>query len=397
MSRHKHPDKRFDIVDLDPYGAPVQFLDGAVQSVANGGLLCVTCTDMAVLCGNAAETCYTKYGAVSLRGKNGHEHALRIVLQCIEAHANRYGRYIEPLLSLSIDFYVRIFVRVFTSQKKCKETSSKLGHVYRCTGCETMTTQPLGELVKDEKNNVKYVLPKGPPVDRKCKFCQHSHIIGGPYWIAPIHDMDFVSRLSESLANCEHLGTRSRMEGMLALVNEELPDVPFYYLNDRLCSMVKVKMAKYNVFRSAFLNAGYRISGSHANKAAIKTDAPPEFIWDMIRAYAKGIPSNPENRTVVAKAILERENPFSIPPVEIDFTENENAEPPSRKLKLLRFQQNPPNWGPKSKARKFCGTDEVFDKREKNQGKHSGKRQFEVIEEANKKEKLDNGVTEISP
>ena len=29
-------------------------------------------------------------------------------------------------------------------------------------------------------------------------------------------------------------------------------------------------------------------------------------------------------------------------------------------------------------------------------GKHSGKRQFEVIEEANKKEKLDNGVTEIS-
>ena len=91
--------------------------------------------------------------------------------------------------------------------------------------------------------------------------------------------MDFVSRLSESLANSEHLGTRSRMEGMLALVNEELPDVPFYYLNDRLCSMVKVKMAKYNVFRSAFLNAGYRISGSHANKAAIKTDAPPEFIW----------------------------------------------------------------------------------------------------------------------
>ena len=36
----------------------------------------------------------------------------RILLQCLEAHATRYGRYIQPLLSLSIDFYARVFVRV---------------------------------------------------------------------------------------------------------------------------------------------------------------------------------------------------------------------------------------------------------------------------------------------
>ena len=81
----------------DPYGSPTQFLDSAVQCVADGGLLCVTCTDMAVLCGNASETCYSKSGAVSLRGKNCHEMALRIVLQCIESHANRYGRYIVSI------------------------------------------------------------------------------------------------------------------------------------------------------------------------------------------------------------------------------------------------------------------------------------------------------------
>ncbi len=42
---------RFDVVDLDPYGSPATFLDGAVQSICDGGLLLVTCTDMAVLCG----------------------------------------------------------------------------------------------------------------------------------------------------------------------------------------------------------------------------------------------------------------------------------------------------------------------------------------------------------
>ena len=51
MYENRRYEDRFDVVDLDPYGAPVTFLDGAVQSVADGGLLLVTCTDMAVLCG----------------------------------------------------------------------------------------------------------------------------------------------------------------------------------------------------------------------------------------------------------------------------------------------------------------------------------------------------------
>ena len=49
MYNHRSKDNRFDIVDLDPYGSPTPFLDGAVQSVEEGGLLCVTATDLAVL------------------------------------------------------------------------------------------------------------------------------------------------------------------------------------------------------------------------------------------------------------------------------------------------------------------------------------------------------------
>lgn len=64
---------RYDAIDLDPYGCPSIFLDSAVQAVEDGGLLLVTATDMAVLAGNAAETCYSKYGAVSLRIKCCHE------------------------------------------------------------------------------------------------------------------------------------------------------------------------------------------------------------------------------------------------------------------------------------------------------------------------------------
>lgn len=50
-------DKRFTVVDLDPYGGPNKFLDGAIQSIQEGGLLMVTATDMAVLAGNTPEAC----------------------------------------------------------------------------------------------------------------------------------------------------------------------------------------------------------------------------------------------------------------------------------------------------------------------------------------------------
>ena len=51
MYESRRIEDRFDVVDLDPYGSPATFLDGAVQSICDGGLLLVTCTDMAVLCG----------------------------------------------------------------------------------------------------------------------------------------------------------------------------------------------------------------------------------------------------------------------------------------------------------------------------------------------------------
>lgn len=74
MYKHRFPYvKQFQVIDLDPYGSPTQFLDGAVQSICDGGLLCVTCTDMGALCGNHGEAAYAKYGSMPYRSKYCHE------------------------------------------------------------------------------------------------------------------------------------------------------------------------------------------------------------------------------------------------------------------------------------------------------------------------------------
>ena len=181
-------------------------------------------------------------------------------------------------MSLSIDFYCRVFVKVRTGQRKCKESTSKLGHVYQCFGCESLAFQPLGKTsLSKDGTNLKFSLPHGPPVDRNCKFCSHSHHIGGPIWLAPIHNVKFVEKLLDSLP-C-HLGTIDRLVGMLSMVLEELEDVPLYYELTRVCNITKQSCGKLTTFLSAVLNAGYRVSLTHANRVGVSHH---RFLFIMI-------------------------------------------------------------------------------------------------------------------
>lgn len=54
-------------------------------------------------------------------------------------------------------------------------------------------------------------------------------------------------------------------------------------------SIVRCQTPPMVKFRSALLNAGYNVTYSHANKVSIKTDAPNEVIWDVVRAWEKVI------------------------------------------------------------------------------------------------------------
>lgn len=362
---HTHKMDRFDVIDLDPYGSPAVFLDAAVQAVKDKGLLLVTCTDMAILCGNSSETCRAKYGAVSLKSKCCHEMALRIVLQSIESHANRYGRYTVPLLALSVDFYVRVFVRVYSGAAMVKRSTSKLGMVYQCSGCETFTLQPLGRCTEKGKN-FKFSPAQGPPVGLSCSHCGHKHHVGGPVWINPLHDVDFVQRLIKRVSSSSHLyGTSKRMLGIFHLLTEEL-QTPLYFLLDRLASTVRVSTPSMLQFRSALLNAGHKVSFSHACKNSVKTDAPMEFVWDTIRTWKLQHPSTkPLEPGSPGEGIMS-----TAPTATVNFKIHPEANPSSREQQLLRYQVNPERyWGPKTRAKTSLWSNKESDKQQRLQGK----------------------------
>uniref|UniRef100_A0A8D2DF84 tRNA (guanine(26)-N(2))-dimethyltransferase n=1 Tax=Sciurus vulgaris TaxID=55149 RepID=A0A8D2DF84_SCIVU len=325
MYQHQKVSERFDVIDLDPYGSPAPFLDAAVQAVSEGGLLCVTCTDMAVLAGNSGETCYSKYGAMALKSRACHEMALRIVLHSLDLRANCYQRFVVPLLSISADFYVRVFVRIFTGQAKVKASA-----------------------------RVKFSAACGPPVSPECEHCGQRHQLGGPLWAEPIHNLDFVGRVLEAVsANPGRFHTSERIRGVLSVITEELPDVPLYYTLDQLSSTIHCNTPSLlqwaQALGSALLHAGFRVSLSHACKNAVKTDAPSSALWDIMRCWEKECPVKRErlSETSPAFRILSVE-----PRLQANFTIREDANPSSRQRGLKRFQANPEaNWGPRPRAR----------------------------------------------
>lgn len=83
---------------------------------------------------------------MSLKGVSyPHELALRIVMASVQRDANRYQRCVEPVLCVFVDFYVRIFVRVYDSKSQLKKSPARVGMLYHCLSCQSFETQRLGE------------------------------------------------------------------------------------------------------------------------------------------------------------------------------------------------------------------------------------------------------------
>ncbi|KAM0005590.1 putative tRNA (guanine(26)-N(2))-dimethyltransferase [Helianthus debilis subsp. tardiflorus] len=214
------------------------------MSIADEGMLMCTATDMAVLCGCNGEVCYSKYGSYPLKAKYCHEMALQVLLECIEIHANRYKRYIVPVLSVQMDFYIRVFVRIYT---------------------------------------VRYLPGFGPVVPQECSDCGKKYNMGGPIWSAPIHDQDWVtSILSDMKSMKARYPAFDRISAVLTTISEELPDVPLFVSLQSLCATLKCTSPSSVVFRSAVINAGYRISGTHVNLLGLSMD----IIWDIMCCWA---------------------------------------------------------------------------------------------------------------
>ena len=338
---------RWDVIDLDPYGSVAPFLDAAIQAVEDGGMLNITCTDMAALGGSHPETCYGRYAAFPIqRAGYLQELALRILWYSIASTAAKYGRTVKPILSVGMDFYVRVFGEVYDDKAGVNDLSLKTGHVYQSKHCPSFKVVPTGQ--KGGKNGNGY--QAGQPPSMCCEETGAPYKVAGPLWLGPLHDPAVIEEALKRLESkdtkpsLEWIATKDRLRGLLTTCSEELNDCPLFYRLPDLCQTLKVSAPSVKVVRAALENAGYRFSGYHKDPQAIKTDAPNRILWDILRAhYATHKPKKEPAPESAAAKILAKE-----PSIEVDFTSRGNQ---PKKLDVSRFPLNPErNWGPKKAA-----------------------------------------------
>ena len=105
-------DRKYDWIDIDPFGTPAPYLEAALKGLNDGGILGVAATDTAVLCGAKPSICMKRYGAVSMRRVAAKEVGVRILLSKIHNIVSKIGKGIEPLLCYSEGHHLRVFVRL---------------------------------------------------------------------------------------------------------------------------------------------------------------------------------------------------------------------------------------------------------------------------------------------
>ncbi|KAJ3813181.1 N2 N2-dimethylguanosine tRNA methyltransferase [Lentinula lateritia] len=346
---YSHRTDRVDVVDLDPYGTAAPFIDAAVQAVKDEGLLCITCTDLSILAtNNYPEKCFSNYGGLPLKAEYSHEAALRLVLHAASTSASRYGRYIEPLLSLSIDFYVRLFIRVNSSPYQVKKALTKTSSYFVCTSCQSFYEQPLGRVVEKqgsgENVNTIYKTQPGPTVGGKCPECDSGLHIAGPMWSGPIHDTDFVSKVLQHTESHKDLyGTASRMQGMLTVAKEEL-HTKFYFTPTKIAGFFHCQTPSLEETTSALLHAGHQVSRSHASPGSLKTTGTCEDVLDVFRSWVKKHPVKNVSETSPSLRLLAKE-----PRIEANFSKHPKSVTSSSKVKIVRYPETPANWGPGSR------------------------------------------------
>ncbi|UCD73130.1 MAG: tRNA (guanine(10)-N(2))-dimethyltransferase [Candidatus Bathyarchaeota archaeon] len=264
LSAHSGPGRRFDFVDLDPFGSPVRFLDSAIRSLRGGGLLALTATDMAALCGVHSAACRRKYFSTALRTEYCHELAVRIVLNTLVVAAAKYEFGVLPVFSHSSDHYIRLYVLLILNLRKADECLRELGYLVHCFSCF-------------HRESHRGFSPSVPDV---CPMCGGRVGLSGPIWLGRIFDQSFIKQMQRQLLILDGLDPRLPRLLELTILEHDAPIT--YYVIDRLTDRLNIPIPKTVEIFDALSELGYRVVPTHFHPKGLRTDASSKVLSEVV-------------------------------------------------------------------------------------------------------------------
>jgi tRNA (guanine26-N2/guanine27-N2)-dimethyltransferase len=266
LSCHGAPRKRFDIIDVDPFGSPVPYLDSAVRALRNTGLLAATATDLAPLCGVHAKACVRKYGGKPLRTEYCHELAVRLLAGCVATVAAKHDIGVRVLFSHSTDHYIRVYAQIAYGAKKADASIKNLGYVLHCFNCFHRETA-------------------GNPFDlrvAKCPECGSKLDWAGPLWLDKIFDSQFCELMAQENRRTAFRNNR-RIATLLALAKEEAETPATYYVIDKISNKLSLPVPSVAAMLRILHDNGFDAVPTHFNSRGLKTNAPASAVQNLLK------------------------------------------------------------------------------------------------------------------
>jgi len=264
------PNRRFDVIDVDPFGTPVPYLDSALRALRNNGLLALTATDLAPLCGVHAKACIRKYGGRPLRTEYCHELAVRLLLGCVAVLAAKHEIGVDALFCHSTDHYIRVYVEIGYGAKKADESLRKLGYVVHCFNCLHRETA---------------VKPFGWGTER-CPECGSKMDFAGPLWLGQIFDRAFCEAMvKENKVRAFRNSARITKLLSTALVEAGLPAT--YFVIDKICNKLSLPVPSVALVLKVLHDNGFQAVPTHFNSRGIRTDAPALKVQALVKDLSR--------------------------------------------------------------------------------------------------------------
>ncbi len=218
-------ERRFDYVDIDPFGTPVPFID---MSLRCARIIGISATDTATLSGRKKKI-ETRYLAKIDRMMGNHEIGIRVLLGYIARMAARFDLGIEPILSFWWKHSYRVYVRLRKGMKYARKS---------------LETVKMTEL-------------------------------GGPLWVGDIHDLDFLRN-----AKIPDLPSGKVFKKYLELWKNE--KFFLYYDISKICSELRVSQPPIEEIIEELKNMGFEVYRTHFSPQGVRTDAPKGEIERVI-------------------------------------------------------------------------------------------------------------------
>ncbi|NWF86843.1 tRNA (guanine(10)-N(2))-dimethyltransferase [Candidatus Bathyarchaeota archaeon] len=251
------PRKRFDVIDIDPFGSPVPYLDSSIRALRDGGLLALTATDIAPLCGVHPRACVRKYGGKPLRTEYCHELAVRLLAGCLSVTAAKYEIGVSVVFCHSTDHYIRVYATIKYGAKKADKSIKNMGYVLHCFNCfhREIAEEPF---------------PMG--YSGRCSECNSRLSVAGPLWIGKIFDKRFCKLIKEE-SQGKMFRYRKKIQKILTLAHDEANAPITYYVLDKISRKLALPVPSVKTLFASLREEGFQASLTHFNPRGIRTNA----------------------------------------------------------------------------------------------------------------------------